>query len=36
MGQVDLHATRTKLDDKVIHTTVGRLIIHEILSSVCT
>jgi DNA-directed RNA polymerase subunit beta' len=32
MNQVDLHAKiRTKLDDKIIHTTVGRLIIHEIL-----
>jgi DNA-directed RNA polymerase subunit beta' len=34
MGQIDLHAKiRTKLDDKVIHTTVGRLLIHEILPS---
>ncbi len=32
MGQVDLHAKiRTKVDEKVIHTTVGRLIIKEIL-----
>lgn len=32
MNKIDLHAKiRTKLDDKVIHTTVGRLIIHEIL-----
>ncbi len=32
MKQVDLHAKiRTKIDEKVIHTTVGRLIIHEIL-----
>ena len=32
MNQIDLHAKiRTKLDDKIIHTTVGRLIIHEIL-----
>lgn len=30
--QVDLHAKiRTKIDNKVIHTTVGRLIVHEIL-----
>ncbi len=32
MGKVDLHAKiRTKIDDKVIHTTIGRLIVHEIL-----
>ncbi|RXJ87823.1 DNA-directed RNA polymerase subunit beta' [Arcobacter sp. CECT 8985] len=32
MGQVDIHAKiRTKLDNKVIHTTIGRLIIKEIL-----
>lgn len=32
MKQVDLHAKiRTKLDDKIIHTTVGRLIVKEIL-----
>jgi len=32
MKEVDLHAKiRTKIDNKVIHTTVGRLIIHEIL-----
>ncbi|WP_417326638.1 DNA-directed RNA polymerase subunit beta' [Halarcobacter sp.] len=32
MGQVDLHAKiRTKINDKVIHTTIGRLIVHEIL-----
>ena len=32
MGEVDLHAKiRTKIDNKVIHTTVGRLIVHEIL-----
>ncbi|RXI24618.1 DNA-directed RNA polymerase subunit beta', partial [Aliarcobacter skirrowii CCUG 10374] len=32
MGQVDLHAKiRTKVEDKVIHTTIGRLIIKEIL-----
>lgn len=32
MNKIDLHAKiRTKLNDKVIHTTVGRLIIHEIL-----
>ncbi|AXH10553.1 DNA-directed RNA polymerase subunit beta' [Malaciobacter halophilus] len=32
MGQVDLHAKiRTKVDNKIIHTTVGRLIIKEIL-----
>lgn len=32
MDQVDLHAKiRTKVDDKVIHTTIGRLIIKEIL-----
>ncbi|RXJ76596.1 DNA-directed RNA polymerase subunit beta' [Arcobacter sp. F155] len=32
MGQVDLHAKiRTKINDKVIHTTIGRLIIKEIL-----
>lgn len=34
MGQIDLHAKiRTRLDDKIIQTTVGRLIIHEILPS---
>ncbi|AXX90656.1 DNA-directed RNA polymerase subunit beta' [Arcobacter suis] len=34
MNKIDLHAKiRTKLDDKVIHTTVGRLLIHEILPS---
>ncbi len=32
MNEVDLHAKiRTKMDNKIIHTTVGRLIIHEIL-----
>ena len=32
MDQIDLHAKiRTKLDNKIIQTTVGRLIIHEIL-----
>ena len=32
MDSIDLHAKiRTKIDDKVIHTTVGRLLIHEIL-----
>ncbi|PHO09934.1 DNA-directed RNA polymerase subunit beta' [Malaciobacter canalis] len=32
MKQVDLHAKiRTKLDDRIIHTTVGRLIVKEIL-----
>ena len=32
MKQVDLHAKiRTKIDNKIIHTTVGRLIVHEIL-----
>ncbi len=32
MKQVDLHAKiRTKIDDRIIHTTVGRLIIHNIL-----
>jgi len=32
MGQVDLHAKiRTKMDDRIIHTTVGRLIFHNIL-----
>jgi DNA-directed RNA polymerase subunit beta' len=32
MGEVDLHAKiRSKIDEKVIHTTVGRLIFHEIL-----
>lgn len=34
MGQIDLHAKiRTKLEGRVISTTVGRLIIHEILPS---
>ncbi|AXH15831.1 DNA-directed RNA polymerase subunit beta' [Malaciobacter mytili LMG 24559] len=34
MGKVDLHAKiRTKVDNKVIHTTIGRLIIKEILPS---
>lgn len=34
MGQIDLHAKiRTKIDGKIILTTVGRLIIHEILPS---
>lgn len=34
MGQIDLHAKiRTRIDDKIIKTTVGRLIIHEILPS---
>ena len=33
-NQIDLHAKiRTKLDGRVISTTVGRLIIHEILPS---
>ncbi len=32
MDQIDLHAKiRTKIDDKIVQTTVGRLIIHEIL-----
>ncbi|PLY09853.1 MAG: DNA-directed RNA polymerase subunit beta' [Arcobacter sp.] len=32
MKQVDLHAkVRTQVDNKVIHTTIGRLIVHEIL-----
>ncbi|ADG94264.1 DNA-directed RNA polymerase, beta' subunit [Arcobacter nitrofigilis DSM 7299] len=32
MKQVDLHAKiRTKMNDKIIHTTVGRLIVHNIL-----
>ena len=32
MDQIDLHAKiRTKLDNKIVQTTVGRLIIHEIL-----
>ncbi len=32
MEQVDLHAKiRSKIDGKVVHTTVGRLIIHDIL-----
>ncbi len=34
MNQVDLHAKiRTKIENKIIHTTVGRLIIQEILPS---
>ncbi|MCT7910155.1 DNA-directed RNA polymerase subunit beta' [Arcobacter lacus] len=34
MGQIDLHAKiRTKIADRIIQTTVGRLIIHEILPS---
>ncbi len=32
MKQVDLHAKiRTQIDGKIVHTTVGRLIIHDIL-----
>ena len=32
MGQVDLHAKiRSKIDNRVVHTTVGRLIVHNIL-----
>jgi DNA-directed RNA polymerase subunit beta' len=34
MDQIDLHAKiRTKLDNRVVSTTVGRLLIHEILPS---
>ncbi|MCG3718448.1 DNA-directed RNA polymerase subunit beta', partial [Aliarcobacter butzleri] len=34
MGQIDLHAKiRTRIGDRIIQTTVGRLIIHEILPS---
>ncbi|MFV7791640.1 hypothetical protein ACNO6Z_12420, partial [Aliarcobacter lanthieri] len=34
MNQIDLHAKiRTKLDGRIVLTTVGRLIIHEILPS---
>ena len=32
MNKVDIHAKiRTKIDNKIIHTTVGRLLVHEIL-----
>ncbi len=32
MKQVDLHAkVRTQIDQKIVHTTIGRLIVHEIL-----